>query len=150
MTDSPYPVWPDAVYLRELRRPWKLLSFACGMSWLLYGALFYGIGDWDVGVSIVMGGLTYLLAPWSVYLTVNALRLRPRWWPAHVGLAFIAAVLVVDASYMAYHGIVGNPTDREGNFRASIALYFLAGVPWAYRGSLKDLARDVHSALQSS
>jgi len=147
VSGGPYPVWPDKSYLHELRRPWKLLSFATGMAWLLYGALFYGIGDWDVGVSIIMGGLTYLMAPWSVSLISNALRFRSRWWPAHIVLALIASLLVVDTSYMAYHRLVGNPVDREGNFRASIALYFLAGVPWAYRGSLKDLARDVRHAL---
>lgn len=148
MTPAPYTVWPDRAHLRELRRPWKLLTLAGGMAWLLYGALFHGIGDWDVGVSLIMGGLTYLLAPWSVLLIRNALVFRPAWWPAHVALALAAAVLVVDTSYMTYHGLVGNPTDREGNFRASIALYFLAGVPWAYRGSLRELAAGVRAALR--
>lgn len=57
---------PDKAYFRELRRPWKLASLAIGMLWLMYGAVSYGISDWDVGISLIMGGLTYLCAPWSV------------------------------------------------------------------------------------
>ena len=39
--------------MNELLRPWKLLSFTIGMAWLIYGALNYGISDWDVGIGIV-------------------------------------------------------------------------------------------------
>jgi hypothetical protein len=63
---------PDRSYFRELRRPWKLATFGAGMSWLLYGASSYGISDWDVGISFIMGGLTYLCAPWTVHVLVNA------------------------------------------------------------------------------
>jgi hypothetical protein len=48
---------PVQKYLAELVRPWKLLSFGVGMIWLLYGARNYGISDWDVGISLIMGGL---------------------------------------------------------------------------------------------
>lgn len=51
---------PDRADLAELARSWKLSSFAIGMAWLLFGALTYGISDWDVGISLLMGGLTYL------------------------------------------------------------------------------------------
>jgi len=148
MTGSPYSAWPDRAYLRELRRPWKVLSFSIGMTWLLYGALFYEIRDWDIGVSIVMGCLTYLLAPWSVRLIAKAIRLRSRWWLLHIAIAVIAALLVADTSYMTYHAIAGNPTDREGNFRASITLYFLAGILWAYQGPLRQLVHDIRRAFE--
>lgn len=118
------------------------------MGWLFYGALHYDIGDWDIGISIVMGGLTYLLAPWSVFVIGSALRYRPRWWWTHVLLALAAAVLIVDISYVIYHTAVGNPMYRVANFRASIALYFLAGMLWLYRGSLRDLARDICRAIR--
>lgn len=36
---------PDRAYLAELGRPWKLVTFAVGMAWLLYGALSYEIPD---------------------------------------------------------------------------------------------------------
>jgi len=49
---------PNRAYYFEMARPWKLFSFIVGMAWLLYGALNYGIADWDVGISILMGGFT--------------------------------------------------------------------------------------------
>ena len=45
--DPSAPFLPGPGYWRELRRPWKLFSLGVGMGWLLYGALFYEIGDWD-------------------------------------------------------------------------------------------------------
>ena len=119
------------------------------MAWLLYGATHYNIGDWDVGVSIIMGGLTYLLAPWSVFLIGSALRYRPRRWWAHILLAVMAAILVVDTSYVIYHTLAGNPIYRDANFRASIALYFLAGTIWLYRGSVRDFFQETTSAIIS-
>ena len=141
--DPDYRFLPDKNYLHELRRPWKLAIFAIGMGWLLYGATHYNIGDWDVGVSIVMGVLAYLLAPWSMHVILNAVRYRPRWWVMHVAGALAAGVFVADTSYMAYHLAVGNPIYREANFPASISLYFLAGAVWLYRG-------DIRSFISSS
>jgi hypothetical protein len=147
--DPNYSVLPDRTYLRELRRPWKLAVWAVGMAWLLYGATHYNIGDWDVGVSIVMGGLTYLFAPWSVFLIGSALRYRPHWWWVHILLAVMAAILVADTSYVMYHTLAGNPIYRDANFRASIALYFLAGTIWLYRGSISDLLREMQQSIRN-
>jgi len=128
--------------LRELRRPGKLATFALGLGWLLYGALNYGIADWDVGISLLMGGLTYLLASWSVGRLAQLRR------PDAIGLAVALAALFaawycVDGVYVLYHGLAGNRMDREGNFRASLLLYFLAGMIWFYRGGLAELRRDL-------
>lgn len=147
--DSNYNPIPDRNYLRELRRPWKLITFMLGMGWLFYGAIFYGIGDWDIGISIIMGTLTYLLAPWSVFMIVNALRYRPHWWWLHILSALIPALLVVDTSYVIYHSLAGNAMYRDANFRASISLYFLAGVAWLYRGSQSDFLKEIRTALQA-
>ena len=135
-----YSFYPDKDYFRELVRPWKLLSFCIAMSWLLYGALNYGIGDWDVGVTIIMGGLTYLMAPWSVYIILSAIRYRQKFWYIHA----IAALFVVDWVYMLYHTIVENQTFRGANFYASAPLYFLGGTVWLYRGSLKELMANIN------
>lgn len=129
---------PDRAWLRELVRPWKLLSFGIAMTLLLYGALNYHIADWDVGVTLLMGSLTYLLAPWSVYTLINAIRHQPRLWPLQILGALLAALLVVDWAYMLYHHLAGNQVYREANFLVSMPLYFLAGTVWLYRGSLKD------------
>jgi hypothetical protein len=133
---------PDRNYFRELRRPWKLASFGMGMLWLLYGAVFYGICDWDVGVSIVMGGLTYICAPWSVITIYRSIQSRPKVWPVHVVAALIPAMAAVDWSYWLYHTIVGNRMLRWENFKVSMALYFMCGILWCYQGSLKELVSD--------
>lgn len=143
MTEQTYSFWPDKSYARELIRPWKIFSFCISMSWLLYGALFYEVQDWDVGVTLMMGGLTYLLAPWSVYIIFYAIRYRQKNWYLHIIAALVAWLLVVDWSYILYHTIMKNQTFREDNFYASTPLYFMAGIIWSYRGSLKDMLRNI-------
>jgi hypothetical protein len=141
-------VFPDRAYLRELLRPWKLATFAGSLAVLIYGALTMGIGDWDVPVTLIMGALTYALAPWCVHLVHRAWRARPQYWPWHVLVSLALAVFVVDTVYMAYSRAVGNPTDREGNFLASFPLFYLAGVLWSWRGTVRELAAAVRQALR--
>ena len=143
MTNNTYSFLPDKAYVRELIRPWKLITFCIAMSWLLYGAIVYNIADWDIGVTLLMGGLTYLMAPWSVYIILSAIRYRPRFWYLQIIAAILAGLFVVDWVYMGYHTIVGNQTYRDANFYASSPLYFMAGVTWLYRGSVKDFAENI-------
>ena len=126
----------------ELRRPWKLVTFSMGMLWLLYGALSYDISDWDVGISLVMGGFTYVFAPWSATTIYKALRFRPHAWPLRVLAAFIPAMFAVDWVYWLYHSAVGNKMLRWENFKVSMALYFLCGILWSYRGPFRELAHE--------
>lgn len=137
--------WPDRLYFIELLRPWKLVSFGIGMAWLLYGAINYGIADWDVGISLIMGGLTYVCAPWSVSMIINAVYRRPAGWILQVVVALVVAWLVVDSVYWVYHTAMGNRMFRLENLRASSALYFLAGAFWLYRGSVREFLRNVVS-----
>ena len=148
MCNNHYAILPDQAYFRELIRPWKILSFSIGMSWLIYGALNFEIPDWDVGISILMGGLTYLCAPWSVQQIIVSLRYRPKRWLLHILAAFLVAVFVVDIAYMAYHSFMGNTVFREANFYASLMLYFLCGSIWLYRGSLRDFFWNIKSMNQ--
>lgn len=138
-----YSFFPDKKYYLELIRPWKLFSFCVAMSFLLYGAVNYEIRDWDVGITILMCVLTYLMAPWSVYIILSAIRYRTRYWVFHIIAALIAGLFVVDWVYMLYHTIVGNQTYREANFYASTPLYFMAGAFWLYRGTLKEFIANV-------
>ena len=139
--DPQAPFMPDRACLRELRRPWKLLSLAAGMGWLIYGALFYNIGDWDIGISLIMGGLIYLFAPWTVFTIANALRYRMRLWPLRILGTLAPALFTIDTVYVLYHTWQGNPIYRDANFPASTALYFLCGALWWFRGSLRELLR---------
>jgi hypothetical protein len=144
-----YSFWPNREYFLELLRPWKLTTLGVGMAWLIYGALYYGISDWDVGISLIMGGLTYLCAPWSVTVLLDAPRFRPRGWPIHMIGALIVALFVVDCVYWIYHTAMGNQMFRLRNFYASSTLYFLAGAIWAYRGSLRNLFADLRTLKRS-
>lgn len=90
-----------------------------------------------------MGVLTYMMAPWSVYIILSAIRYRPKFWYLHVSAALLAGLFVVDPVYMLYHTIMENQTLREANFFASTPLYFLAGSVWLYRGSLKELVENI-------
>ena len=140
---------PDGAYVRELVRPWKLLSFLVGMGWLLFGAITYGISDWDIGISLLMGGLTYLTAPWSVRTILMAVRYRPAYWMSRIAAALCVAWVVVDGIYVLYHTLMGNEMYRIENFYASSALYFLAGALWLYRGSLRDLTIESRTAFRA-
>lgn len=115
------------------------------MAWLFYGASTYGISDWDVGISLIMGGLTYLCAPWSVRVTLHCVRYRPRYWGLWIAAAMFVAWIVVDGVYVLYHTAMGNQMYRLENFYASAALYFLAGAIWLYSGSLRDLLRNIRT-----
>jgi hypothetical protein len=115
------------------------------MGLLLYGAVEFGIGDWDVGVTLIMGTLTYVTAPWVVGVLIGVVRERPRAWPLATIAALAVAWFVVDGVYLAYHSMVGNPIYREDNLRASTPIYFMAGVFWLYRGSLRELVANMRA-----
>ena len=134
---------PDRNYFLELRRPWKLATFGIGMLWLIYGALCYDICDWDVGISLIMGGFTYIFAPWSVRTIYNSLRFRHGAWTLHAVAALVPAVFTVDWVYWLYHSAAGNQMLRWENFKVSMALYYICGIVWWYRGSLTDLMREL-------
>lgn len=138
-----YSLYPDKAYFQELIRPWKIMSFCCAMILLFYGALNFDIVDWDVGVTIIMGTLTYIMAPWSVYIILSAIRYRRKLWYVHILVAIFIGLFVVDWAYMLYHTLVGNQTLRTANFYASTPLFYLAGTVWLYRGSLKDFVENI-------
>lgn len=121
-----------ASHRRDLLQPWKLVTLAIGTGWLLWGARTFDILDWDVGVSLIMAGLTYLTAPWCARAVIS---LR---WPLFAGVV-ITCWFTVDGSYSLWHNIVGNPAYRLANFPASQALFWLCGFIWLPRGSLCDL-----------
>ncbi len=139
---------PDRVYFAELKRPWKVATFAAGMACLFYGAVNFAFSDWDIGISVLMGALTYVCAPWTVCVITVCVRDRPRHWPLWLAGAVFVAWMVVDGSYVAYNAAMGHFVLRAENLVASSAFYFLAGMVWSYRGSLRQLARGVRRAFE--
>lgn len=102
----------------------KNITFLIGLAWLIYGALVFEYPDWNIGVSLLMAGLTYLTAEWSA---ASILRLEWRKWP----LAVFYTWLAVDGSYWAYWSVVRPEVMiRDGQWLASLCLYLLAGFIW--------------------
>jgi hypothetical protein len=139
---------PGRQYFLELLRPWKLVTFLIAISWLLYGAVTYGISDWDVGITLIMGSLTYLCSPWSLRAILLAVRRKPPYWPLWIITALAVAWVVVDGVYVLYHTAVGNKMLRVENFRVSAALYFLAGAFWIYRGTVREFLSNLQTVVQ--
>ena len=54
------------VLLNEYLRPWKLATLAIGLALLIAGSFYYHAPDWDIPISLIMAGLTWLAAAWSV------------------------------------------------------------------------------------
>ncbi len=118
--------------LHEYLRPWKLATLSIGMAWLIWGALYYRFEDWDVGISLIMGLLAYLFAPWSVsVITERRWRLVP--------LSLFLAWLTIDGVYVGYNELMGHGYPRLENFYASTCLYFLCGFIWLYKGDLRSI-----------
>ena len=128
-------IYPWTEYLR----PWKLFTLAAGIALLVIGALLEIAPDWDIAISFIMALLAYLTAPWSLRVL-----LERRW--RLLPLALLAAWFTVDGCYALYWHF-RNPAAlalmRAYNFPASLALYGLCGVLWLYRGSLRELSREV-------
>lgn len=102
----------------------KNTTFAIGLAFLIYGALNFGIQDWDVGVSLVMAFATYATADWVVGVLRRS---EYRKWP----LALFFTWFAVDGSYFAYWQIV-NPDVmlRGAQWLPSLMMYLLCGVIW--------------------
>lgn len=121
----------------EYTRPWKLLTLAAGMTWLLLNT---APPDWTVGVSLLMGGLTYLTAGAVVR---NLYRGRC------VVLSLLCLWFTVDLSYVWYHSLAGNEYFRWPSAFASVWLYLLCGILWSPRRTFYSLLESIRKALRS-
>jgi hypothetical protein len=133
-------LYPASEYLR----PWKLVTFAFGVSLMIAGAIHTPAPDWDIPISIIMPGITYLTAPCSIRAF-----LERRW--RYVPLAVFFTWFTVDGIYAIYW-YLKDPwvleTMRSANAPISLVLYCLCGFFWFYRGSLRGLYSDVCRAVR--
>lgn len=120
-------------YRIDLMQRWKLVTLALGTTWLLWGALTLHIDDWDVGVSLIMAGLTYVCAPWCARAVIG------RRWRLFAGV-IVTCWFCVDGSYNLWHNLVGNITYRDANFPASLSLFWLCAFIWMPFGSVRDIS----------
>lgn len=121
--------------LTEQRRPWKIATLMIGLSLLVLGSFYYQAPDWDIPVSFIMAGFTYLTAGWSMHVIAEQ---RWRKWP----LMILVTWWCVDGCYALYWLFV-NPEAlafmRDANWPASLCLYWACGVVWYWNGSLREL-----------
>ena len=121
--------------MNEFLRPWKLATLCGGLSALIAGAYLTPAPDWDVGISVIMAGVAYVTAPWSMRVMVER---RWRQWP----LMLLATWFGVDGCYWLYwswRNPVALELMREANAPASLSLYWMCGLLWYWRGSLAAL-----------
>jgi len=118
--------WRFRCYLREYLRPWKLATLAIGVGLLIAGSFIEEAPDWNIAVSIIMAGFTYLLAGWAMHVMVER---RWRQWP----VMLLATWWCVDGCYALYWSIV-NPAAlalmRDANWPASLSLFWMCGLVW--------------------
>ncbi len=119
----------------ELLRPWKLTTLAIGIGLLIAGSFIYEAPDWDIPISFIMAMMAYLTASWSMHVMVER---AWRQWP----LMLFWTWFTVDGCYWLYWHFK-NPVAlelmREANAPASLSLYWMCGLVWFHRGTLKEL-----------
>lgn len=106
--------------------PWNLLTLAAGVALLVMGSFYYDAPDWDVPISLIMAGFTYLTAAWSLQVILK------RQW-RKVPAMLLVTWWAVDGCYALYWHFK-NPLAlelmRDANWPASLALYFACAVVW--------------------
>jgi hypothetical protein len=122
----------------EYLRPWKLFSLAVGVALLIAGSYHYAAPDWDIPVSLIMAFFAYLTAPWSMRVIV---KLQWRCFPQMLFFTWLT-VDGVYALYWHFQDPQALAAMRAANFPASLSLYWMCGLIWYYRGTLKELWND--------
>lgn len=103
---------------------WKNSTFLVGLSWLLYGAIYFEYPDWDIPISILMACSTYLTADKLI------LSIKQKSYPK-IALYSLGAWWSIDGSYCLYWSLVDSSVMiREGQWMMSLCLYLLCGFVW--------------------
>ncbi len=106
---------------------WNLVTLGIGICLLISGSFYYQAPDWDIPISLIMAGFSYLSAAWSLQVIVFRVW---RLWP----LMLVATWWAVDGCYALYWSFQ-NPVAlelmREANWPASLSLYLACGLVWS-------------------
>jgi len=112
--------------LSSYLEPWRLYTLFLGLLFLLAGATWSGLPDWDVPVSLLMAALAYATAAPSLRVILERKwRLLP--------LAAFWTWLTVDGSYWIYWTLRDPAVVealRHANAPASLGLYLACGLAW--------------------
>jgi hypothetical protein len=136
-----------AAYFRNLCRPWKLVTFFLGTAFFVWGAYFWAVPTWDVGVSFLMSVLCFLIAPWAVDTALFSLRVRSPSSRRNLLLSIAAIYFVASGSYEIYNTIrMGHhPITYWWNLAFSVPTTIAAGLVWRYPGSLADFVQELRA-----
>lgn len=129
-------------YIKELSRPWKLISFSIALGYYIWGAYYYKCPTWDVPVSIIMSILTYVFAPWTVNSICYLIQKRPRYWIVKSLVCIAVIYICASASYELYnwwHLGYWPPPTYWTNLWYSGCAFIAAGILWKFEGTLKEL-----------
>jgi hypothetical protein len=123
-----------------LLKNWKIGTLIAGLAALIFGSFYEQLPDWDIGISLIMGILTYLTAPLCIkWIYTRNYKMLP--------VGALLAWFTIDASYCLYNAALGHPYFRDANWPASTSLYFLMGFFWSMDLILKvSYARTASSA----
>ena len=117
----------------------RYFALFAGIVLLLAGSAYYKFADWDIGISLLMAGFTFLSAEWSLGVVLT------RQW-RYLPLAVFASWWACDGVYWAYWSLV-NPDAlqlRGAAFPANVMLYLLCGVIFTEARKL-----DLHLSLRN-
>lgn len=126
----------------EYVRLWRLFSLFCGIAFLMIGAEYSGLPDWDVPISLIMAGFAYLTAPCSLRVLVER-----RWKQFPQALFWMW--FTVDGTYTIYWQLIDSTAlmFRPANAMASLALYGMCALVWWHRGTLRELVGHAASLV---
>lgn len=112
--------------LADYFSPWRLITLFLGMVFLFAGALWSGLPDWDIPVSIIMAIPAYITAGPSMQVFAK------RQW-RNLPYAVFWTWFTVDGTYWVYWGLkdpVILEALRSANAGVSLFLYGLCGLVW--------------------
>lgn len=58
-------------FISEYLRPWTLTTLTLGTALLIAGSYLQPAPDWDIPISFIMAGLSYLTVPWSLRVLIT-------------------------------------------------------------------------------
>jgi len=104
-------------------KPWKLLTLLFGLCVLIFGSYYERLPDWDIGISLIMGLLTFFTAPLCIeWIIKRDYKKLP--------LGLFLAWFSIDGSYWLYNAALNHEYFRAANWPASTPLYFMMGLFW--------------------
>lgn len=120
----------SGAYRRYLLQPWKVATFIVAAAGLALMAPYTGDPTWDYYDALLMAGLTFIAAPWSVGTVYRFFKRTASGkelfvascaWCLSASWCYDLYLVLRDGAY---------PPTWWANFAASSILYLLAGMLW--------------------